>query len=93
MNAAILVQHPHVRIDPHVFGGSPYVRGTRVLVRRLYTFYRDGTSVDAISRRYPQVPLPALFDALAFALDNHLVMEDDIEREKQAFKQLERRSA
>lgn len=78
----ILVPHPHVRVDKNVLGGSPYVAGSRVPVRRLWAFYRNGTSVDRILKRYPQLGPAKLFDALAFALDNQEVVEADLAREE-----------
>jgi uncharacterized protein (DUF433 family) len=78
----ILVPHPHVRVDKNVLGGSPYVVGSRVPVRRLWAFYRNGTSLERILKRYPQLGPAKVFDALAFALDNQEVVEADLEREE-----------
>src|SRR6185295_895091 len=72
---------PHVRVDPNVMGGSPYVVGTRVPVRRLWGFYRNGATVDTLIKRYPQLGPAKVFDALAFAWDNPEVMEADMRRE------------
>lgn len=77
----VLVPHPHVRVDQKILAGSPFVLGSRVPVRRLYAFYRSGTSIEKILRRYPQLSPAKVFDALAFALDNPEVMEADLERE------------
>ena len=77
----VLVPHPHVRVEQNVLGGSPYVLGSRVPVRRLWAFYRSGVSVDRILKRYPQLGPAKVFDALAFALDNPAVMEADVARE------------
>ena len=77
----ILVPHPHVRVDKNVLGGSPYVAGSRVPVRRLWAFYRNGTSIERILKRYPQLGPAKVFDALAFALDNQEVVEADLARE------------
>ena len=77
----VLVPHPHVRVDRRVLGGSPHVAGSRVPVRRLYGFYRNGTSVERLLKRYPQLEPAKVFDALAFALDNPEVIEADIARE------------
>jgi uncharacterized protein (DUF433 family) len=82
----VLVPHPHVRVDAHVLGGSPYVLGSRVPVRRLWAFFKNGTSVDRILRRYPQLGAAKVFDALAFALDNPEVMTADIQREDEILK-------
>jgi uncharacterized protein (DUF433 family) len=78
----ILTPHPHVRVDKNVLGGSPYVAGSRVPVRRLWAFYRNGTSVERILKRYPQLGPAKVFDALAFALDNQEVVEADLATEE-----------
>jgi uncharacterized protein (DUF433 family) len=78
----ILTPHPHVRVDKNVLGGSPYVVGSRVPVRRLWAFFRGGTSVERILKRYPQLGPAKVFDALAFALDNQEVVEADLAREE-----------
>jgi uncharacterized protein (DUF433 family) len=78
----ILIPHPHVRVDKNVLGGSPYVVGSRVPVRRLWAFFRNGTSVERILKRYPQLGPAKVFDALAFALDNQEVVEADLAREE-----------
>lgn len=77
----VLVPHPHVRVDGNVLGGSPYVTGTRVPVRRLWGFYRNGAGVDTLIKRYPQLGPAKIFDALAFAWDNAEVMDADMARE------------
>lgn len=77
----VLVPHPHIRVDKKILGGSPHVSGSRVPVRRLYAFYRSGTPVEKILKRYPQLSPAKVFDALAFALDNPEVMDADMERE------------
>ena len=77
----VLIPHPHVRVDSNVLGGSPYVVGTRVPVRRLWGFYRNGATVDTLIKRYPQLGAAKVFDALAFAWDNPEVMEADMQKE------------
>jgi uncharacterized protein (DUF433 family) len=79
----VLVPHPHVRVDANVLGGSPYVVGSRVPVRRLWAFYRKGITIDTLLRRFPRLGAGKIFDALAFAYDNEEVMVADIEREEQ----------
>jgi uncharacterized protein (DUF433 family) len=79
----VLVPHPHVRVDQSVLGGSPYVVGSRVPVRRLFGFFESGASVERILKRYPQLGAAKVLDALAFALDNPEVMEADIRREQE----------
>jgi len=57
------------------------VVGTRIPVRRLWGFYRNGATVDVLMKRYPQLGAGKVFDALAFAFDNGEVMEADLLRE------------
>lgn len=63
-------------------GGSPFVVGSRVPVRRLWSFYRNGASVEVLIKRYPRLGAGKIFDALAFAFDNQEVIERDVERER-----------
>jgi uncharacterized protein (DUF433 family) len=71
-----------VRIDRNVLGGSPYVAGSRVPVRRLWAFYRAGASVEVLIKRYPRLGPGKILDALAFAFDNDEVIERDLAREQ-----------
>ncbi|HVU00186.1 MAG TPA: DUF433 domain-containing protein [Polyangiaceae bacterium] len=86
----VLVPHPHVRTDATVLAGSPYVAGSKVPVRRLWGFYRSGTPVDTLLKRYPQLGPGKVFDALAFAFDNQEVMEADLAREARLLDKAER---
>jgi uncharacterized protein (DUF433 family) len=78
----ILVPHPHVRVDASVLAGSPYVVGSRVPVRRLWSYYKKGVSLDTLLRRFPRLGPAKILDALAFAYDNEEVVLADIEREE-----------
>lgn len=75
-----------MRVDKNVLGGSPYIIGSRVPVRRVWAFYRNGANVDTILKRFPQLGAGKVFDALAFAFDNVEVMEADLERENRLLK-------
>lgn len=77
----VLIPHPHVRVDRAILGGSPHVSGSRVPVRRIFNFFRDGTKIETIMRRFPQLGAARVLDAIAFALDNPEVIEADTERE------------
>ena len=77
----VLTPHPHVRVDPSIMGGSPHVSDSRVPVRRIFSFYRDGTKIETILKRFPQLGAAPVLDALAFALDNPEVMDADSARE------------
>jgi uncharacterized protein (DUF433 family) len=78
------VPHPHVYVDPQVGEGSPMIEGTRVPVRRLFSWHRQGTTVETLLRRYPQLGPARIFDALAFAYDNLDLVTADLVREREA---------
>ena len=81
----VLVPHPHVRCDVQILAGSPHVEGSRVPVRRLWAWYRGGTSVETLVRRYPQLGPARVLDALSFAYDNTELIEADLAREQALF--------
>ncbi|NUQ74993.1 MAG: DUF433 domain-containing protein [Polyangiaceae bacterium] len=81
----VKVAHPHVRCDVKVLGGSPHVEGSRVPVRRLWTWHRGGASIDTLVKRYPKLGAARILDALAFAYDNPELIEADLLREQALF--------
>jgi uncharacterized protein (DUF433 family) len=77
------IPHPHVVIDPKINDGSPIIEGTRVPVRRIFGWHRQGTTVETLLRRYPQLGPARILDALAFAYDNLDLMTADLLRERE----------
>ena len=65
--------------------GSPVVEGTHVPVRRLFAWHRQGTTVETLLRRYPQLGPARLLDALSFAYDNFDLITQDLDRERALF--------
>lgn len=57
-------------------------------MRRLWAFYRNGTKVETLLRRYPQLAPAKVFDALAFAYDNPEVVDADLRREQEMLKRI-----
>ena len=62
--------------------------GSRVPVRRLWGFYKNGATVEVLIKRYPRLGPAKILDALAFAFDNREVIEQDLEHEQQMLSQL-----
>lgn len=77
---AVRTPHPHVWLDEQ---GRPLIEGTRVPVRRLFAWHRQGTTVETLLRRYPQVGPARIFDALAFAYDNLDLITADLVLERE----------
>jgi uncharacterized protein (DUF433 family) len=78
----IRIPHPHVEVRADLLDGSPVVRGTKVPVRRLFSWHRKGTSAETLLRRYPSLGAARVLDALSFAYDHLDLMEADLERER-----------
>jgi uncharacterized protein (DUF433 family) len=75
----VRIAHPHIVVGDD---GSPFVTGTRIPVRRLFAWHRQGTSVETLLKRYPQLGPARVLDALAFAYDNLELVMYDLERER-----------
>lgn len=61
--------------------GSPVIRGTKVPVRRLWSWHRRGTTIETLVKRYPTVGASRVLDALSFAYDHQELMQADLDRE------------
>jgi uncharacterized protein (DUF433 family) len=78
----VRVAHPHVEVRDDLMAGSPHVRGSRIPVRRLWSWHRKGVSVETLLKRYPSLGPARVLDALAFAHDNTELIEADLAREE-----------
>ncbi len=75
----IRIAHPHVVMGDDA---SPVVAGTRVPVQRLFAWHKQGTTVETLLKRYPQLGPARVLDALAFAYDNLDLVMFDLDRER-----------
>ena len=80
----VRISHPHVMVGED---GSPVVNGTRIPVRRLFAWHRQGTTVETLLKRYPQLGPARVLDALAFAYDNLDLIMFDLDRERALLEQ------
>lgn len=76
----IRVVHPHVVEHPSL---GALVSGTRVPVRRLWSWHRRGVSVDSLFRRYPRLKPAQILDALSYAHDNEEKVEAELDYERE----------
>jgi len=83
----VTVHYPHVEVRPDVLAASPFISGTRIPVRRLWSWHRSGTTVETLIARYPQLGPAKIMSALAFAYDNAAVVEADLARERKLLEQ------
>lgn len=82
---AVRVPYPHIEIHPEVLGGSPTIGGTRIPVRRIWSWYSRGVSVEVLIRRYPSIGPAKLLSALAFSFDNRELIDADLAQEQALF--------
>ncbi len=75
---AVKIAHPHVELTPD---GIPVIHGSRVPVRRLWSWYRREVSIETLIKRYPTLGANKVLDALSFAFDNVELVEADLARE------------
>lgn len=77
------VSHPHIEFLEAV--GHHVIVGTRVPAFRLFSWHRQGTTVETLLRRFPQLGPARIFGALAWAYDNLAVVTHEILAEREAF--------
>jgi len=56
--------------DPHIQGGEPVVKGTRITVASVVLAEREWGGVDGVLYAYPQLTAEQVADALAFYLEH-----------------------
>jgi uncharacterized protein (DUF433 family) len=78
MSSIVRVQHPHVEVTDL----GAVVQGTRVLVRTLWVWHRNGLTCDDLWRRYPKIPPGHILSALSFAYDNRELIETELANER-----------
>ncbi len=62
--------------DPHIQGGEPTIKGTRIAVRNVVLAEREWGGVDGVRYEYPHVTAEQVADALAYYLEHR----DEIDR-------------
>jgi uncharacterized protein (DUF433 family) len=82
----LLTQSPHIR------HGKPCIAGTGITVHRIAILYTLGNSAEDIYRKYPHLPLPGIYAALAYYHANRAQIDAEIEAEAAEAKRLEEES-
>lgn len=58
---------PRIRLDPHVMGGKPTVKGTRVTVGTIVGLIAAEHSIEEVLEAYPYLQREDVLAALAYA--------------------------
>ena len=78
MATEIKTEHPHVVRVEGISGGSPVIKGTRITVRLIASYYKRGVDPDEILRLYPHLSPAAVYDALSYYHDHQAEIEKDL---------------
>jgi uncharacterized protein (DUF433 family) len=86
----VIISYPHIELRSLLDAGeetlkdSPFITGSNVPVRRLWTWWKRGTPAETLVKRYPQLGPAKVLSALAFAHDNRELVERDEARAERA---------
>ena len=59
-----------IEINPHVCGGKPVIRGTRIPVVSILNQLAEGESAESLLRGYPELTRADIQAALEYACDS-----------------------
>ena len=78
----IRTEHPHIVRVQGVCGGRPVIEGTRLSVKLIVGWAREGQSSEQIAALYPDVSVAEVADALAYYEDHPEEIEAEFEEEQ-----------
>jgi uncharacterized protein (DUF433 family) len=64
---------PLVEIDPEKVGGTPVVKGTRIIAQSIVDDYDLGSPIEEIHENFPTLSLDTIKSLIAFAQNHHPV--------------------
>lgn len=64
-----------------VVKGKPIIKGTRIAVSVIATYYKMGLSPEEIQRELPHINLAQIHDALSYYYDHQNEIDEEIENE------------
>ena len=79
MSAVTKTERPHIERRPGVCGGSPVIEGTRIPVRLIVGFVKDGImSPEEIREAYPFLSLAQIYDSLSYYYDHQAEIDEEL---------------
>ncbi len=79
------VDHPYVSQHPDLASGSPVVAGTKFPVRSVVQYVlKQGMAPEELVREFPQLSLPAVYDALSYYYDHQPELDREMENNTEA---------
>ncbi len=89
-NGASATEDPYVAEYPGVCGGYPVIRNTRIAVRLVVNFHRDGVSINRMLEMWPHVTSEQIQGALDYYASHPSRVDEDIERHERAYAEAHR---
>ena len=83
-NGAARSENPYVAEYPGVCGGYPVIRDTRIPVRLIVQYSRDGATVAELAEIWPTVTVEQITGALTYYAHHPERVDEDVERHAQA---------
>lgn len=77
-----------ISAKPGVVGGAPCIDGTRVPVRSIALYYKQGHLPEEIVQQYEHLSIAQIYAALAYYHANRAEVEADIAREEAEYDRL-----
>jgi len=71
-------EHPHIVRTQKLSGEQAVIRGTRMPVWLIASFYKAGDNVDDILIGYPHLSAASVYDAISYYLDHQAEIEAEI---------------
>ncbi len=81
-------QNRYVHEVPGVCGGYPVIRNTRIAVSLIVEFSREGVTVEQMAKWYPHITPEAIRGALDYYAQYPERVDEDIERQEQAWAEI-----
>lgn len=66
----VRTEHPHVVRVPGIGQGEPIIENTRISVRLIAGYFKEGATAEDILRDYPFLNPAAIYDAISYYLDH-----------------------
>jgi uncharacterized protein (DUF433 family) len=77
-----------ITATPGIVSGTPCIAGTRVPVRSIASFYKQGYLPEEIVQQYEHLSIAQVYAALAYYHANRAEVEADIAREEAEYDRL-----
>jgi len=77
-----------ITVTPGVVGGAPCIAGTRVPVRSIAGYYKQGYLPEEIVQQYEHLSIAQIYAALAYYHANRAEVEADMAREEAEYDRL-----